>query len=105
MKCGCPITIGADGLPFCQTCKVRLGYLAFSLTEAVHPNAANYYQKQLDEPILDTWLMGNTGTYDNLDGERQMNERNSARNDRTRTNTRDGDDDSEFIRLAKRRAS
>lgn len=73
-KCGAPIEIGADGLPYCNACKVRLGYISFSLTEAVRPSPADFYQKQLDEPILETWVYETYGKegyeYDDRDNER-----------------------------------
>lgn len=73
-KCGVPIGIGADGRPYCDVCKVRLGYVAHSLLSDVRPGPQDYYQKQLDEPILDTWVYetyGKAGVeYDERDNDR-----------------------------------
>lgn len=54
-KCGEPLKAGAEGLPYCETCRVRLGFIPFSLCTVVEPNAATYYAKQLAEEILREW--------------------------------------------------
>jgi len=56
-KCGAELSQLAIGAPYCPECKVRLGYVPFSAGRTVEFGPAYYYQKQVDEVILDTWCM------------------------------------------------
>jgi hypothetical protein len=73
-KCGDRFNPGVDGRPYCSDCKKLLGLIDHSPTAMTQPSLTDYYQKQVDEPILDTWVYETYGKhgveYDERDDDR-----------------------------------
>lgn len=56
-KCGENFNPGVSESRYCKTCLVRLGFVPHSTGPPVRPNAQDFFEKSLNEPILDVWLM------------------------------------------------
>lgn len=70
-KCGAPIrpTPQPTALQaYCQVCRVRLGFTSRVLCGVrVRPDDADYWERQLTEPIYETWIIETFGLDEVLD--------------------------------------